>query len=246
MNANLDKIRQKIAALHARAKDKASTESEAEMAMKHAAKLMNEHSITFDDLAQGRINREDFVAKAQAEDRKRVHEVDYICGNAIGRFCDVVAVNDGGSGAIIFIGYSVDVELAIYIRDLVLKTGEYEWKRYHEGFKMASKGMTFTHGKTIRKEFFGAYCARIRERLDALKGEMMEANEHGARLVVMKQHLVRAAFEDFMNADGGSLKDNKAFTFTYTKASIAGEEAGNKVRFHREFNGTNKQKRIKG
>ncbi|AKF12818.1 hypothetical protein PHIM7_273 [Sinorhizobium phage phiM7] len=235
--SNLDKVRTKIAALMARAKDKASSEAEANKAMKVAQKLMAEHSLTLDDITAGRVNKSDYVKKTATD---MVTMIDRLCGMAIGRFCDVKAyINHVEGGRVEFYGYGVDVELAFYLREVMNNTAQYEFERYFKGLKSLIKGTPVT-GESLLMDFCGGFSERIKERMEQLKGVSVSDNP-GKALVVLKMALVEAAFAD---EEGMELKDGAEQSWNYTRAEEAGRRAADKVKFNRSIGGHN-LKRIK-
>lgn len=242
MSDKLDKVKEKIAKLMAMADNHAASEEEANKALKHAKKLLTEHSLTLEDITNGNFKRSDFVSAKRGEDRTKLHEIDLNCGPAIARFCDVKMWADRVTGGVGFFGYGVDVELAIYIRDLLIRTVEFEWNRYYFGLKRKMNGNKPAHGLTIRKQFFMGFIERIKERLAELKNEMVAEIEKGNALVVMKTALVNAAFDADM---GMKLEDHGGTTYTFTDATIAGRNAGDRVKFNRAVGAsTAGQKRI--
>jgi len=233
VNSNLDKIKAKIAAMMNLAKDKAATESEAEVALRMAMKLMKMHSLTMDDLATGNVRRSDFTKANVDKDRVQIREVDRMCAMSIAKFCDCRAWGDRVNGGVNFYGYSVDVELALYIRDLLIKTVEYEWNVFKAGLKgkvLYGKDGKKIHTKTIRTSFVLGFCERVRERLTAMKKDMVE-EQNGTALVLAKNHLVNAALEE--EIDTSNIKAVKKTKGIYTNPANAGRDAGDRVKFNR-------------
>jgi hypothetical protein len=233
MSDKREKMKAKIASMMALAKNKAATEGEADNAMRIAMELMKKHSLSLEDIAGHKVDRSDFIFEKRDDDRTKLREIDQYCGMAIARFCDIKMYVDRVDGGVNFFGYGVDVELALYIRDLLIRTSDYEWKRYKAGLS----GRTFLdketgkpiHTSSIRSGWFNGFTGKIVERLDALKGEMV--SDTGRDLIVMKSHLVEAAFADEIGHAAKPARD--VDKKVYLDPSVAGEMAGEKVQFNR-------------
>lgn len=235
MTTNLDKIKTKIAAMMTLSKDRAATEAEAANALRKARELMSKYSLTMKDLASGKVERSDFIY----EKRDVVTEIDRWSGMAIGRFCDVVVVNDKTNGGVVFYGYGVDVALAGFIRDVLIETGNYEWKLFEAGLKgrvlIDPKTKQAIDMESIRLSFLSGFTDRVNERMNYIKKVTT-----GTDLIVLKSQLIQASM-----GDGGDMKPGQEDNVSYLGPDEAGRKAGDKAKINREMGGKSKQKRLK-
>lgn len=221
--SNLDDVKQKIASILEVTEGRGATEAEAVNAIAMAQKLMSKYGLTLDDIQAKRVKQEDFVYRASGESRKTLHEVDNFLAMDIAAYCDCKVYADRKvkrNSDIVYFGYSVDVELAYYIRSVIRSAMEYEWKRYFESIDSR------IHGRTLRKSFMIGFVRRMRERLFVMKNEQQQVTE-GKALVVAKTALVNAAFNIKTRAGQASKGVLIADPFQ------AGKNAANKVVFNR-------------
>lgn len=232
---NLDKIRTKIAALLKKNAENGATESEANAAMVIAARLMEEHSITMDDIENKTVSSQDFIKATAGEKAGTTHPVDQFVVASIAAYTDTKVwrakswANMGPTGRrntdaiITFYGYSVDVELAIYIREICKSAMETEWWKYAETLPRGSR-------RVQRKSFMIGMALRLRDRLQELKKENTQKG-NSTDLVVIKNQLVEIAFKEHLNLD--IKPNNKVITYREGNAFEAGQEAAENVKFNR-------------
>lgn len=222
--SNISKIREKISALLKRNTENGASEAEAVAAMGHAARLMEEHGITMEDIRTGSEAASDFIRKHVNEGEKQLGVFDRLVAPAIARYTDTKVWNDKsvrGVSKLIFFGYRVDVELAEYIREVCDRASDTEWKKY-------SKTLPVGNRHKQRKSFLAGMAVRLSERLRELKTENVEKT-NGRDLVVVKTDLVRRAFEN----ENMRLRSGGRITYSANNAFSAGKTAADNVRFNR-------------
>lgn len=222
--ANLSKIREKISALLKRNKDNGASEAEAVAAMSHAARLMQEHGITLEDIREGTEASTDFVKKHVNPREKNLSTFDRLVAPAIARYTDTRVWNDKTEkrvSKLMFFGYRVDVELAEYIREVCDRAAETEWKKFSRNIPTGDR-------ISKRKSFLAGMAVRLAERLKEMKTENVEKSD-GRQLVVVKTDLVRRAFE----AENMRLRNSGSVRYSANNAFAAGKAAAENVRFNR-------------
>ena len=228
--SNVDKIRARVAAMLKMTEANGATESEAATAMAMAEKLMIEYGITLADIREKNSNAFDFVKEDVSTGRKRLHEVDLYVSTMIAKYCDVITYrnkpNKNSESTMVFFGYSVDVELAKYIREVCIRAAEYEYQMYIQTIESKLN----VHGRRLRTSFMAGMCGRLVQRLKAMKGEQAKVGEKNA-LVVAKTALVKSAFDNQLNLK--LRKGQGAKVAIISDPFAAGQKAGDKVKFNR-------------
>lgn len=228
-------IKAKIAALLAKNADNGASENEAMAAMRIAQKLMEEHGVTMEDILQNNSAANDFIREVMRTGRKNLHEVDLYCVVTIAEFCDVkvwqnkvyelgekVGVN------VQFFGYTADVELAKYLREMIFRAMEWEWAKYSNSVSNVG------HKRSVRKSFLVGMAGRLCERLRELKNQ---SRGTGTELIVLKNQMVTQAWAEQVNIH---LKKNyapKTVTVSNGAAYAAGQGAGDRVSLNRSGKG---------
>lgn len=226
-----DTIKAKIAALLGKNVGNGASESEAMAAMRIAQKLMEEHGVTEADILANNDASKDFLREMLNTNRKNLHEVDLYCIATIAEFCGIkVWQTKKYSGTIKtgvqinFFGYSVDVETAKYIREVVYRAMEWEWSVYSNSLTDVG------HKRSIRKDFMIGMANRICSRLRDLKAETRASG--GTSLIILKNQLVN---EEYLKQVNLHLKKAapKAVSIGNRGAYSAGQNAGNRVSLSR-------------
>lgn len=233
---NLDKIRTKIAALLKKNSENGATESEANAAMVIAARLMDEHGITMDDIKNKTEASRDFLKAASGDKSGTLHPIDQFVVSSIAAYTDTKVWNSkswakmGPTGRknteseVNFYGYSVDVELALYIREVCKNAMETEWWKYAEKLPRGAR-------RSQRKSFMIGMSLRLRDRLKELKTENTVKGK-STDLVILKNQLVEVAFKEDLKLNFDKTS-NKAVSYYAGNAFNAGKEAAENVKFNR-------------
>jgi hypothetical protein len=224
---SLEKIKIKIAAILSKKTENGATEAEAMSAMEMAARMMKEHGVTLADIQVQRDNSSDFVRKCANENAKNLHPVDSMVAVAIAEYTDTKVWNDRSeyrNSNLTFFGYAVDVELAIYIREVCKNAMDSEWNKFKRSIPAG------IHKSTQRKSFMYGMANRLVKRLRELKDAAKKSNEGANQLVVVKKAMVEREFAK----TAMRLSSNKSSRFSVNPNSYqAGQMAGDNVRFNR-------------
>lgn len=241
--SNLDKVRTKIEALLKKTVENGASEQEAMTAMARAELMMEEYGIKLEDLNKG-VKQTDFI-KRRFNDGKKLSVLDHYVAAAIGRYTDTKVWNDlefagfkqgrtvkgkrrmNTNSNLTFYGFAVDVELAEYIYKVCDAAMEYEWK-------MFSSRLPTGQRKAARKSFLIGMAVRLRTRLDELKQANVQKTATGNQLVVLKHQLVERAAREELNLASLKKGYNGGKPTVDVGAFLAGQEAGDRVRFNRE------------
>lgn len=186
-----DTVKAKIASLLNVTAQNGATEAEALSAMEIAAKLMKKYSVTLEDLTTNSQAASDFVRKSAQGDRQYIHPVDKYVSMAIAEYTDTRVWNSKQyrKSNVNFFGYSVDVELALYIRSVCMSAMDYEWNRYKRSIP------THIHASRHRASFLMGMGQRLSERLRKMKQQMTQETTNANTLVVAKTNAVSNEFE---------------------------------------------------
>lgn len=241
--SNLDKVRAKIEALLKKTEANGATEFEASMAMEKAEQLMSEHGITLEDLNHG-VKQSDFIRR-KFSDGKKLSILDQYVASAIGRYTDTKVWNNlefagykqgrtttgkrrmNTTSSLMFYGFAVDVELAEYIYKVCDSAMETEWKMFSVKLPVGAR-------KAARNSFMIGMAVRLRTRLDELKKQNMQKADSRNQLVVLKRDLVERAAKEELNLNVAKRQANTGTKSFSHNAFMAGQDAGNRVRFNRE------------
>ncbi len=238
--ANLDKIREKIAALLKKTEANGASEAEAAAAMTIASKLMGEHGVTLADIKENNESARDFMQRRANEGAKNLSVVDKFVASAIAAYTDTKVWNsrkfDGFKhtkkstkykyeSSLMYYGYSVDVELAYYIYKICDAAVETEWKKYSVTVPAGARAkarVTFQLGMALR----------LRDRLIDMKASNIQETK-GSELIVLKKQLVETSFKDKIK---GLSERGTTSGVKYRAGEVfeAGKKAAENVRFNRE------------
>lgn len=240
--SNLDAVKNKIAAMLAKTELNGASETEAAAAMRIAAKLMNEHGVTLEDLRKETRSNFDFSASPANPEgtSKTLSILDRFVAPGIASYTDTRAwceVTPDGfkrgkkgpkckySARVMFYGYSVDVELAKYIYAICDSALETEWKKFSVSLPSGVRAKA-------RVAFQIGMAERLHERLVSIKEEYAETAA-GKSLIILKCQLVLSSFQEAVKGikqvPGSIVPYND-----YEGVREAGQEAGDKVNFNRE------------
>lgn len=188
-----DKIKARLAALLARARDAGSSMAEVNACMDKAQALMAEYGFTEADVIAAKsadyVDHEIFVA----DGAKNFSPIDRYVGNAIAAFCGVkiyVASHplQGGRGRntnkrrIIYFGLDSDVELALWMRGALRQFMDDQWAEFK---KYECHGKTIEHIKRDRIGFIQAFCTEVAKRLRNMAWRN-DGEGSGKSLVIVK------------------------------------------------------------
>lgn len=190
-------IEKKINALLSRAKDSAASEAEVAAALKHAKRLMEENGIV--EVAAS-LEGTGVVKKEWTSPTKIMHPV-VKAVTAIALFTEtkVFTVEGTGYPIIRYYGFEVDVEIAMYLTDLVANAMEKALEDYKltPEYENASR----YEKQLMRRSFMVVMALRLRARIVEMSAERRTeeaASQTRTDIVLLKRESIAAAL-----ADGG-------------------------------------------
>jgi hypothetical protein len=215
--ADRTRLIERIKAFFARAADAASTESEIEIALRQARKMMAEHEVTDDDLNFGgeQVTRETVVKTDHDQVRNKL-------ATSVGRFCHCVAYTDRNLfDAIVYIGLTSETIFAHWLLDQLAAFVERRLAAHPR--EIGVRRLT----RTERESFLAGCVGRIADRLSELTPAPAPSN--GRDLVLARQALIRS----FMDTAGIKLREPFKLYKVDQKSYAAGQRAGNDAEFNR-------------
>ena len=222
---NLDQIKNKIRALSAKTVENGASESEAFSAMKMIGKLLNEYNLSMDEIS---VREELCITDFVSTNNKHVNEQVYV-SSYVAKLCSVKAWIDRSITGIkiFFFGLEPDVQMAIYLVNVVGVVFESEFKQFKKGdYYKSYQG----HRKVLASNFQKGYSSRINERLVEMISEnkkQMATNSTGTALVVVEKS--KFVDEEFQKSQIKLVsKKNYSKSSYNANARMAGIAAGNK------------------
>jgi len=235
--ANED-ILKKIRALRAKVSNAASTEAEVEAAAKLVSKLMMQHDVTEDLLKEG--NTASGVHARGQEMKNDIDRVMMECWHGVQSLTETKCYQD--SGALNFIGLPHDVEMALYLVELIQMSAKRGWLA-HAAKLIDQDGATRT--KKFRVSYYVGFGERMARMLDELDKERQNARTEatGTALVVRKNEVIKGKMKEM----GLSLRKRRARATGAINddARKAGQAAASKVNLNRPFGGNSAAGSIK-
>ena len=189
----LERLKSRIKGLRAKTTDNGCTEAEAMLAAAKVAELLDRYDLSLTDVEL----REALCERRAYETyrKKRIPLED--CIGAIARFCDCRVwreKNAEGEVCYVFFGLGADVEVALYLTDLIDGAVRAELGRY----KNSAEYRRFRHQQRhlANTSFTLGMVASIAERLIAMKAARDETTRNGGRdLVLVKTTIVDSELE---------------------------------------------------
>lgn len=220
----------KIKALRAKAGDAAATEAEVEAAAMMAAKLLSKHDIEESELADVQNSG---AREGSANNTKVLPEVLHHVWFGIQKLTETKAYIQNGS-QLRYIGTPYDVEMALYLAEMIVGASKRMWVDYADGKPLPYKEMLM-----MRNGFMSGFGGRVNERLVELALERQKEREakvsHSSALVVVKQDLIKG----WLKENGLVLRKGKRHTTgpVDTRAFSEGRSAGDRVNLNRPVEG---------
>ena len=193
---DINKVKEKLAALLARARDAGSSDAEIDACMARARKMMETYGLSEDDLES--VTAESFKEyRSYVKPGKKTHSpVWRYCSVAIGRFTGTkpyVTKEEGHTGKkspIVFFGLESDVELAVWLLNSLEAFMLDRWAMYKKTYRGPASEL-----KAEMVGFIQQYCRTVSERLiDAAEFVHKPGSEEAksTALVVKKSEVVQA------------------------------------------------------
>ena len=228
--ANEDIIN-KIKALRAKVNNAASTEAEVEAAAKMVAKLMMQH-----DVSEDLLNDKKAPDGVHARTETMKNDIDVViqyCWQPIEKFTETKCYRD--NGAINYIGLPHDVEMALYIFELVTMSAKRGWLRHSA--KMFDEGGS-VRTKGARVGYYTGFGTQIAIMMLELHEERQKARSvsTGTAIVIRKQDIIASKMSDM----GLVLHKSKRRSNGHIdgNALAAGQHAASQVNLSRPFGAT--------
>ncbi|WP_375264078.1 hypothetical protein [Palleronia sp.] len=215
MPKNRNQIIELIRNLRAKAQNAASSESETIAASQAAARLLMQHDITEAELAQ--IGREGMKIGGFDEGRKLLHPILKRAWFGISKLTETKAWND--QGTLRFAGLESDVEMAVYLAEMIQSAGERSWKTYRQSCRRAH-----------RLSYMLGFGTTISNRLKEMADQRNDARGTGTALVVQKAAMIDELLSETSTV---LVPRRKTKTRVCTDDYKAGGNAGSKVNLGR-------------
>jgi hypothetical protein len=187
--SNVEKIRD----LMRKATDPASSEAEAETAMKMAKKLMDKFDVTEEDIeraGEAAFTEERFAGR-KTKYGTAFHPVDKYLGGYIALFCGCRSwvhrwsrINDEAVDETVYFGVDSDVEFAMYLRAAWIKHFDAQWEIF------AQDARRLKDRAAARQSFSMGFAREMRDRLDrwnSVKNDTVTTGGDSSQALVAKR-----------------------------------------------------------
>lgn len=222
-NAARERAKRLIRELKNRTEDRGFTEAEALQAAKQLGELLEKYDLTIDEVGV----KEDAAKCA----KNVVFAADNAASSfvtAIGKFCSLIVYEEtGGSTKFVFFGTPHDLEIGIYLYEMLSDSVERDWADYSERFGYSMKK---------RMSFRAGFANRVYTRLIEMKNERDARNraQTGTALMVLKNQLVT---EEFQKQLGIKLVKSRGTVAADSHAYMHGQAAGNRTNLSNPLTG---------
>jgi len=229
-----ESILNKIRALRAKAQNAASTQAEVEAAAAAAAKLMVKHDLDESQItdAQTRSGAVEGAFKPPYQD---IEEVIRYVFKGVETMTETKGYRDTINNDFRFIGLEPDVEMALYLFEMITQSAKRCWNSFVQSEFEAGR---VAH-KSRRPSFYIGFGEAIQAKLTELAEDRMAARSQavGTALVIRKQDAIR----DKMQEMGLTLRKGRTprQSSVDPRAFSAGVTSANSVNLNRPF-GANK------
>lgn len=157
-----------------------SNENEAKVALQRAEKIMEKYAISYIDLGKAESGTGIFVTNSKTRDKWKVNlygSIGYILGCA-----SIFRINENQKMAITFYGKKPNIEMAIYLCEVVTHAVNTQWKKYRKDNDIASDAYH-------RNRFYLSFSEGIsRTIVDMFQG-MASCEQNAHKSEVNKAHL---------------------------------------------------------
>lgn len=221
----IERAKRLIRKLMDRTADRGCTEAEAMESSEKVGALLKQFDLELSDV---------FIAEEVCVKRELMAANEHFSGviGGISRLCSLKYYHDLGQPGAVFVvfGFERDMELALYLYEVILEAFGTEWAKY-----------TVIHGfkRKTREAFEMGFGARVRERLVQIRAERDAEAAARAKasnskdLVVVRDHIVEEEFEK----TGVRLIYGRSRPIHDRHAFRSGAEAGNRVQINTPLNG---------
>lgn len=221
-------VLRKIEALRSKIPENGATEGEAMAALEAAMKLMEKHGLTEEDLQKTSFDR-DMSMGEFTQEQKQMHPAAKFCAVKIAEFCGTdgwASYDKKRRKTTKMFGFHGDVEMAIYLLELIKGSMDRGWKEYlstHPKVKGRSRHSEYW-------SFMFGFGDKINSKIDEL---IQSETTTGTDLVLSKKALVeqgrKTLLPDLKIREARSSQGIGVYSAVYGK----GEEAGDRVNLSR-------------
>ncbi len=221
MNAD---IIAKIKNLREKAANAASTEAEALAAFQLADRLMTKHRVT---TAQVEAARPDGLKPTLWHTNTKTLPPVRYAASAIAGFTETSTwrSTEDGREVIAYLGMEQDVEMALYLTDLVHNAINHEWTLFAKGAHVVH--LTTRERSKARRDFMRAMASRIRVRLVEMnaKKAATAGPSTGSALVLKKRALIsKAQVEMGLRLRASPRRTRRVFVVAHDAGDAAGQK----------------------
>ena len=239
---------EKIASLRKKIPENGATEEEALAALAIAAKLMEKHGITEEDLKNVEFTR-DMREGGFQQKQKIIHPSQKYCGSLIGVWCGVQIWSWNPrpkENATRMFGLKGDVEMAEFLLTLIHDSMNRGWKEFLANNPKRPDVTRHTEYWSFMIGFADTVNDKIRSFLEVRReAAEQEAVRTGTDLVTIKTDLVLEGMATML--PGIKLKDSPKSTTKITGDAFgSGQQAGHKVNLSRPVGGASSGSRRLG
>lgn len=192
-SSNLERMKARIRALHAKTVENGCTEAEALSAAGKVADLLEQHGLSVDDLKSHQAR---CVTRHTQFPQSAIRHLS-MCASAVAEFadCKVWMQREGQRSSIFFFGLEQDVEAAEYLIHTVRHTIEASCAQYKR--TQAYRSQSAPGKASATRSFSIGMAISIANKLRALKSQRKnQAAEAGRELVLLKTNTVDGEFAD--------------------------------------------------
>lgn len=236
-SSNRDAALKRIKALAAKTVENGCTEEEAMAAMAKMGELMDRYGI---ESSETEIREEKCITGIHGGERLKVHPSSW-CAKAVAEYCDCRVWHRTGTGKIAFFGLPADVEVAVYLMQVIEGA-------LNRGFKTFKRSPDYPlhdpFPKRTRNTYMVAFTNRVNSRLHEMRAARHTeqlVTTTGTALMVVKQQVVA----EQMEAAGIEIKGGGRSTTLISgndAARAAGVAGGNAVHLGAAISGSNQRK----
>lgn len=208
-------IKEKILQLRKFVPEGGANENESRSALEMAAKLMDKHGLTEEDLAEAQSGEGGLYSEAIECSTKIPSPGLTMHARMIEEFCEVkIWQTRGARSSIKVYGFEHDVKFAVFLLTMIDQTLTKEWKAY-----LKRKEDLNVDKHTRYWSFRAGFSSRVRQKIEALIKERNTKVSQGTDLVVIKSKILRDKIkEDFPDLSLSYKKDTTFYTSPEVKS----------------------------
>lgn len=226
-----ENVIKKIKALRAKADDAAATQAEAIEAAALAAKLLSKHEISAEELRQ---NQNSEGAMSGYSEGKKLHPILAVIWASIEKLTETKAFADGAE--LRFVGVDSDVQMAVYLSEMITAAGKRAWLSYAEENPEAAAG-GMKKFRAARESYCRFFAGAVGAKLHEMAKERQEARppSNSTDLVVVKSEIIKQTLKErgIVLSKGRKRKQ----TPLDNDAAAAGTRDGQQLKINTPFGG---------